>query len=98
MFKSIVLTSIYNLFEREELIMMLNDAIRQKIKSLCESNHLSVYELAKRSGIERNSISNFMNIEERYMTLTTLIRIIKVFDLNLSTFFADPIFRDIKGI
>lgn len=78
--------------------MILNDAIRDKIRRLCESNKISEYELAKRSGVKRNSISNFMNIKSRYLKLATLIKIISVFDLSLSSFFSDPTFQDIRGI
>ena len=76
--------------------MRLNDAIRSELKKLCLDNGITEYELAKKSGVKRNTLNNFMNLELRYISLNKLYRLIRVFDLSLSKFFSDSIFKDVS--
>ena len=46
--------------------MRLNDAIRSELKKLCLDNGITEYELAKKSGVKRNTLNNFMNLELIY--------------------------------
>ncbi|MDP2335347.1 MAG: helix-turn-helix transcriptional regulator [Bacteroidota bacterium] len=56
-----------------------------KIKELCEKNGITLSELAKRAGISRETLSR----EKWNPSLTTLVDIAKVLNINVSELFQE---------
>jgi len=63
--------------------------VGQKIRQIRKSRHLTQSDLATRIGITQSDLSRMENGEYK-VGLDTLFRILQVFELSMSEFFAEP--------
>lgn len=73
--------------------MTVNDAVARRISALLAKQGITQYRLEQTSGIQHGSMQCIMNGRNKTVTLTTLILLAKGFDISLSEFLDDEIFR-----
>ncbi len=73
--------------------MTVNDAVATRISKLLREKGISQYRLEQESGIQHGSMQCIMNGRNKTVTLSTVILLAKGFDMSLSEFLNDDIFR-----
>ena len=73
--------------------MTVNDAVAMRISKLLREKGISQYRLEQESGIQHGSMQCIMNGRNKTVTLSTVILLAKGFDMSLSEFLNDDIFR-----
>lgn len=74
--------------------MELSEAIRKRIKYYLDKNNMNTWALCKSSGIPCSTISTFMTKRTELIKLDTLLHICEGFNVTLSEFFDDDIFKN----
>ena len=74
--------------------MQLSNAIRLKIKKICNEKNLNYKQLSELSNIPYTTISSFMTNKTKTLSLKTLYKICYYLGIDLVDFFNDPIFID----
>ncbi len=73
--------------------MTVNDAVARRISKLLREKDISQYRLEQESGIQHGSMQCIMNGRNKTVTLTTVIMIARGFNMSLTEFLDDDIFR-----
>lgn len=76
--------------------MYLSDAVRERIKFYLEKNNMSLWALFKASGVPMSTLAAFMSRRTELIKLDTLLHICEGFDITLTDFFEDNIFKDVE--
>ena len=75
--------------------MRLNKAISLRILELCKENSITVNKLATMSGITQSTLNNVVNCAVSSATLKTIYYICFALNIDLATFFASPLFKNL---
>ena len=73
--------------------MTVNDAVAKRISELLHEKGISQYRLEQASGIQHGSMQCIMNGRNKTVTLTTVMMLARGFDMSLTEFLDDEIFR-----
>ena len=73
--------------------MTVNDAVAKCVSKLLREKGISQYRLEQESGIQHGSMQCIMNGRNKTVTLSTVIMIVRGFDIPLAEFLNDEIFR-----
>ncbi|MBQ8380684.1 MAG: helix-turn-helix transcriptional regulator [Clostridia bacterium] len=73
--------------------MTVNDAVAKRISKLLREKDISQYRLEQESGIQHGSMQCIMNGRNKTVTLSTVIMIARGFNMPLTDFLDDEIFR-----
>ena len=73
--------------------MTVNDAVATRISALLKEKNISQYRLEQASGIQHGSMQCIMNGRNKTITLSTLMKIAKGFDMTVIEFLDDKIFN-----
>ena len=73
--------------------MTVNDAVAKRISKLLREKGISQYRLEQESGIQHGSMQCIMNGRKKPVTLSTVIMIARGFNITLTEFLDDEIFR-----
>ena len=73
--------------------MTVNDAVARRITKLLLEKEMSQYRLEQESGIQHGSMQCIMNGRNKTVTLSTVIMLAKGFNMTLTEFLDDDIFR-----
>ena len=73
--------------------MTVNDAVAKRIECLLKEKGISQYRLEQKSGIQHGSMQCIMNGRNKTVTLSTVIMLARGFDMSLTEFLDDDIFR-----
>ena len=73
--------------------MTVNDAVAKRISKLLQERNMSQYRLGQESGIQHGSMQCIMNGRNKTVTLSTVIMIARGFNMPLTEFLDDEIFR-----
>lgn len=84
--------------DRKEEMLPMIDAIIYRINFLCDKNDMSIYELAKLSGLSQSTLNEIMQRRSTKPRFNTLSKIAFGLGMDLKEFFDDPVFERIKGI
>lgn len=76
--------------------MYLSDAVRNRIRFYLDMHNLSLWGLFKLTGIPMSTLAAFMNGRTELIKLDTLLHICEGFNITLTEFFADDIFKDVE--
>ena len=76
--------------------LTVNDAVAKRVSVLLQEKHMTQYRLEQNSGIQHGSMQCIMNGRNKTVTLSTVILLAKGFDMPLSEFLDDEIFRSEK--
>ena len=72
--------------------MTVNDAVAERISKLLLEKGWKLYKLEKSSGIEHGTMQRITNHENKTVTLSTVIRIARGFNMSLLDFLNDELF------
>lgn len=73
--------------------MTVNDAVARRITKLLLEKDMSQYRLEQESGIQHGSMQCIMNGRNKTVTLSTVIMLARGFNMSLTEFLNDEIFR-----
>ena len=73
--------------------MTVNDAVAKRISALLKEHGMSQYQLEQLSGIQHGSMQCIMNGRNKTVTLSTVMLLAKGFNMPLTEFLDDDIFR-----
>ena len=73
--------------------MTVNNAVAKRISKLLREKEMSQYRLEQKSGIQHGSMQCIMNGRNKTVTLSTVLLLAKGFDMSLTDFLDDEIFR-----
>jgi transcriptional regulator with XRE-family HTH domain len=73
--------------------MTVNDAVATRISKLLREKGISQYRLEQLSGIQHGSMQCIMNGRNKTVTLSTVILLARGFDMSVTDFLDDEIFR-----
>ena len=77
--------------------MQLSDAIRLKINNLIKDNNVNVWYICKNTGIPCSTLTTFLNGKTTLIKIDTLLHVCEGFNITLSDFFADEIFKEVES-
>ena len=73
--------------------MTVNNAVAKRILTLLGERGMSQYRLEQESGIQHGSMQCIMNGRNKTVTLSTVIMLARGFNMPLTEFLDDDIFR-----
>ena len=73
--------------------MTVNDAVARRITKLLQEKDMSQYRLELDSGIQHGSMQCIMNGRNKTVTLSTVIMLARGFNISLTEFLDDDMFR-----
>ena len=73
--------------------MTVNDAVARRITKLLQEKDMTQYRLELDSGIQHGSMQCIMNGRNKTVTLSTVIMLARGFDISLTEFLDDDLFR-----
>jgi len=73
--------------------LTVNDAVARRISKLLREKDMSQYRLERESGIQHGSMQCIMNGRNKTVTLSTVIMLARGFDIPLTEFLDDDLFR-----
>lgn len=74
--------------------MTINDAVAMRILTLLKEKGMSQYRLEQNSEITHGAMDRILNSQNRTVTMTTLYRLAKGFDMSIYDFLDDDVFRN----
>lgn len=75
-------------------MVILEDAIRKRIKELADKKNITINKVSSLAGIPHTTLLAFMNNETHDPRISTLLHICEALDITLNDFFDDDIFKD----
>ena len=76
--------------------MYLSDAVRERIKYYQKKNGMSLLALFKASGVPMSTLAAFMSKRTELIKLDTLLHICEGFQITITEFFEDDIFKEVE--
>ena len=73
--------------------MTINDAVAKRISKLLREKSMTVYRLERNSGIIHGAIDRILNGLNKTVTLTTVYKLARGFDMTIFEFLDDDVFR-----
>ena len=73
--------------------MTVNDVVAARILRLLKEKKMTQYRLEQDSGIAHGAMDRIMNSQNKTITLTTLYRLARGFNMSVSEFMDDESFR-----
>ena len=73
--------------------MTVNDAVAKRITKLLQEKDMTQYRLEQESGIQHGSMQCIMNGRNKTVTLSTVIMLARGFNISLTEFLDDDLFR-----
>lgn len=78
--------------------MTLNEAVRERIKSLCKENNITINALASKAGMPRTTLKNIMYRTSKNTGIMTIYLICDAIGISLSEFFSDSLFESVDPV
>ncbi len=76
--------------------MTLSEAIRTRIKFYQKQKGMSMWAIFKMSGVPMSTLSTFMSGRTDLIRLDTLLHICEGFNISITEFFDDEIFKNVE--
>ena len=76
--------------------MNISDAVRNRIKELCEKNNITINKLCYYSAVPQATVSDFMRGKHKSMNLDNLKKLIDGLDMTITEFFDTEVFRSLE--
>ena len=76
--------------------MKLTEAVGKRVDNLLKQRKLTQYQLFKRGGIPRPTVSMILNGKYKTVKLDTVYQIAATLGMSLKEFFDDEIFDDLE--
>ena len=72
--------------------MRAKEAVRQRIRQLCDDNQLSLNGLAHKCGVTQSTLNNIVSGRNNSTTVSTIQKVCDGLDMDLATFFSGELF------
>lgn len=76
--------------------MKLNQAVGLRKQELLQENAMTQYQLSRRSGVPKSSISNLMHCTYDSVKLQIIHELCQGFSVSILEFFASPLFDEVN--
>ena len=76
--------------------MTLTNAIRERIKGLCEENGITINKLSTISGMTQSTLNNIFMRNNSKPTVSTIKKICDGLDISLLDFFNSDVFNNLE--
>ena len=76
--------------------MQLSDAVQKRIIGLCEEQKITLNKLSIKSGLSYSTVFSIFYGKSKSPKLATILHICEGFNIELSDFFKDPLFKDVE--
>ena len=73
--------------------MTLNDAVAKRVNKLLKEKNMTNYRLEHKSGILHGALDRILNGQNKTVTLTTIYKLARGFDMSYLEFLDDEVFR-----
>lgn len=73
--------------------MTINDAVSNRTIKLLKEKHITQYRLEQKSGIFHGALDRILSGQNKTVTLTTLYKLARGFDMTVFEFMDDEVFR-----
>ena len=77
--------------------MQLSEAIRIRIKQLIKDSNVNIWYICKNTGIPCSTLTTFLNGKTKLLKIDTLLHVCEAFNITLSEFFDNNIFKDVES-
>lgn len=74
--------------------MTVSEAISKRIQQLLKDRNMTLYRLGINSGVLHGTLNGIVNCKNKAVNLAILIKVAKGFDMDISEFLHDPIFKE----
>lgn len=92
--KEVTLIFIVRLRERVVMKLQLNEAVSRRILELLRERNMTQYQLFKRTGLPRSTISSIIKCFHPSVKLRIIHEICQGFDIGIAEFFDSPLFDE----
>ena len=75
---------------------MLLDAIRRRIRELCDERGITINKLATICGITQSTLNNILTRDNTKPTVSTIKKICDGLDISITDFFDTDLFRNLE--
>ena len=76
--------------------MQLSEAVQKRIISLCKEQNITLNKLSNNSGLSYSTVFSIFYGKSKSPKLATILHICEGFNIELSEFFEDPVFKDVE--
>lgn len=83
---------------KEEVIMILSDAINFRIQELLKEHQLTAYKLSYLAGISNSIISDCKRGKVKELSISSVIHICEGLNMELKDFFDSKYFKEVEAI
>ena len=73
--------------------MTINNAVAKRISFLLREKNMTVYRIEKKSGLVHGTVDRILNGQNKTVTLTTIYKLARGFDMTYLEFLDDDVFR-----
>ena len=77
--------------------MQLSEAIQSRIINLCNEQNITLNKLANNSGLSYSTVFSIFYGKSKSPKLARILHICEGFNIELTDFFKDPLFKDVKS-
>ena len=77
--------------------MQLSDAIRLRINGIIKYNNVNIWYICKNTGIPCSTLTTFLSGKTKLLKIDTLLHVCEAFNITLSEFFDNNIFKDVES-
>lgn len=75
------------------MVLTTNDAVATRVMQLLKLNNMTQYRLEKESGIIHGTMDRILTSQNKTITLDTLYKLARGFNMTIHQFLDDDIFR-----
>ena len=76
--------------------MVIGEAVKIRILSLCDEHKLSINKLCTISGVTQSTVNNIISGRNNSATISTIKKLCDGLGITISEFFSADIFRDLE--
>lgn len=76
--------------------MRSNEALRRRIRELCEMRGVTLNGLGRLCGVTQSTLNNIVSGRNNSVTLSTIQKICDGLDMDLAEFFDSDLFRNVE--
>ena len=76
--------------------MELSQAVKERITNLSKNKNITLHKLSLDAGISYSTLNSFMHGKCKTPNLSTILHICEGLNIDLSEFFQDEIFKNVK--
>ncbi len=74
--------------------MTTNDAIAKRVLQLMKEKNYTQYKIEQKSAVYHGAMNRILNLKNKSVTLTTVYKLARGFDMTVIEFLNDDIFAD----